>query len=773
MPLVGRLLQRVSRLIAAVAICCCASSARAQLRIVDYNIAQNYDIAGDPGGLDVIFAAIGAEVRNGFSRPIDVLAVQEANNDGSDAAALAAILNGVYGVTTYAAAPVPANGVSGGNGLPGLVYNSASVSLLGTLAFGDVGTGSTQQPRSSLRYQLRPTGYDAAADFYFYNNHYKADEGSANQARRHVEAQGIRSDADGLGEGTHAIYAGDFNVYRDTEAMYQTLLAAGPGQAFDPIDMPGSWSAPSQAETFKSIHTQSPATVAAFSGQSVGGMNDRFDFQLVTGEFLDGEGLSYIGGSYRTFGNNGTHTVNEAITTGTGAVPSVLTALAQASDHMPVVVDYQLPAKLGVAVASAPTSVQAGAAVSIDVFIENLASALTTLGADELDYTLSVSGDLIAGATGTIAALAAGATHQITLNTATPGLKNGLITVSTSSQGAANALFTLPISFIVGGGGPPVRTTIARDDFDDPINLLSFTQSPAPGAFADSQDGFERYQVGVSAAIPNDLMDDSTASFPTDSIGVIDRSTKTDGWFGVADTENAQNLSGEVTASWAFNVSEASALEISIDMGAMGNFEAADVFDWSFALDDAPFAPLFTSNVLEGSSANYTLADGDVFNLIDPLAMSIAGGSLVQLSNVLQTLTASIAGTGDVLTLRFDGNTNGDDEAYVFDNIVVTGLLPSFAEADFNEDGFVDGDDLATWKTNFGASVATREEGDANLDGVVDGSDFLVWQRQFNGGGEIVLTSAAVPEPASILLALAATLCWRRFARESQGRVKE
>src|SRR5690606_33935537 len=68
----------------------------AQLRIVDYNIAQNYDIAGDPGGLDVIFAAIGAEVRNGFAKPIDVLAVQEASTDGTDAAALAAILNNVY-----------------------------------------------------------------------------------------------------------------------------------------------------------------------------------------------------------------------------------------------------------------------------------------------------------------------------------------------------------------------------------------------------------------------------------------------------------------------------------------------------------------------------------------------------------------------------------------------------------------------------------------------------------------------------------------------------
>ena len=36
-------------------------------------------------------------------------------------------------------------------------------------------------------------------------------------------------------------------------------------------------------------------------------MDDRFDFQLVSGEFLDGQGLNYIGNSYHSFGNNGYH----------------------------------------------------------------------------------------------------------------------------------------------------------------------------------------------------------------------------------------------------------------------------------------------------------------------------------------------------------------------------------------------------------------------------------------------------------------------------------
>ena len=47
------------------------------------------------------------------------------------------------------------------------------------------------------------------------------------------------------------------------------------------------------ASSFADVHTQSP--VRTNCTLVSGGMDDRFDFQLVTGELLDGEGLSYIG----------------------------------------------------------------------------------------------------------------------------------------------------------------------------------------------------------------------------------------------------------------------------------------------------------------------------------------------------------------------------------------------------------------------------------------------------------------------------------------------
>src|SRR5262245_5595891 len=186
---------------------------------------------------------------NGTARPIDVLALQEVDLSLTYASSVASLLNGIYGAGSYSYSTTAGQGDS----TQGLVYRTSTVQLLSSVAFGTVSTsGIARQP---LRYQLRPVGAGTTNDVYLYNVHPKASSGSTNAARREVEAEAIRANADALGDGVNVIYVGDLNLYSNAEAAYGTLLGSGYGQAIDPFGT-GSWAGSASAVK----HTQSPAT---------------------------------------------------------------------------------------------------------------------------------------------------------------------------------------------------------------------------------------------------------------------------------------------------------------------------------------------------------------------------------------------------------------------------------------------------------------------------------------------------------------------------------
>jgi hypothetical protein len=635
---------------------CYALPAGAQLRVVNYNTT------GAPRtGMDVVLKSIGEETYDGFAKPIDILLLQEQSHDAGlpDTQQFVDLLNTIYageGIT-YARG----NLAGLGDDTQTIVYRTQTVSLLNESAIGTI--TSSGMARQALRYELRPVGFDSTADFYIYNDHYKASDGTdgpgatPNADRRLAEATTIRADADALGQGANIIYVGDHNFYHSdaTEPAWGELTSAGNGQAFDPVNRVGNWH---ENSAFADVHTQSPTTTQRYGGQVPGGMDDRFDFQLVSGEVRDGAGFDYIPGSYHAFGNNGT-TYNTDIDAASNtyvfsgvtsyAKSQILTALASVSDHLPVIADYQLP---------------------------NI-------------------------------------------------------------------------------GGGTTRQTIAKDTFDATLNRVSFTQT----SFAVANSGFQVYQAHVTPSIPTQLIDESADGKPTDMQGVVNTAAKSDKWFGVTDTVNAANpnSNGDASATWVFNVAGAANLQVSIDMGAMGTFETAgaDAFNWTFSIDGSAFQPLFTSSVNSSLTGNYTMANGAVQSLARPMLMTNTASATVQLSNILQTLTSSIIGTGNQLTIQLFSNTNGQDEAYVFDNLIVTGLVAA-NPADFNNDGVVNASDLTAWKSNFGlASGATKAQGDANNDGHIDGADFLVWQRAM-GAGSATTIATTVPEPTAIALAAGA-----------------
>jgi autotransporter-associated beta strand protein len=420
-----------------------------QLRILDYNVgASSSSSPGPRPGMDTVLAAINAQTKPGFARPIDIMLMQEGESTSTTGVAYANLLNTITSSTTYMHSVV--NGATTGAGRPMAVYNSASVTLISEQAIGV--TSSSGAARQTLRYQFRPVGYDASADFYIYNSHLKANDTSTDANRRNVEAQANRANADALGANVNVIYVGDLNLYTASEAAFQTLTAAGNGRAFDPIDQVGNWS---DNAAFLPYHTQSPATTAAYPGQVTGGMDDRFDFQLVTGAWLDGRGLDYITDSYWAFGNTGTHTLGEAITTGSPSslqayLPgyslaqsgTILTRLSQVTDHLPVVADYQLPAKMSASLTALPSKVITGAMVSSTLSVSNSAPVSVVQGADRLDYSYSSTGIFTGSGTGSDMALGSASTHALVANTATVGLVSGTVSVLATSPQAASPSFS-------------------------------------------------------------------------------------------------------------------------------------------------------------------------------------------------------------------------------------------------------------------------------------------------------------------------------------------
>jgi hypothetical protein len=132
------------------------------------------------------------------------------------------------------------------------------------------------------------------------------------------------------------LYVGDFNLTTSSEACFQTLTAAGQGQGFDPPDRLGNWEL---NPAFVDVMTYSPTN-----------LRYRDDFQIVTQNIMsDPAGLMYVTGSFHSFANNGSvalyGSLNSPANTALPGLPNraaVLSGMTTASDHIPVVADYEI-----------------------------------------------------------------------------------------------------------------------------------------------------------------------------------------------------------------------------------------------------------------------------------------------------------------------------------------------------------------------------------------------------------------------------------------------
>lgn len=173
--------------------------------------------------------------------------------------------------------------------------------------------------------------------------HLKAGNTSADSLQRVEVSDSIMSYLKKKGE-ANWLLMGDFNLYTSDEQAFQnfTNYAADTNVRFnDPLNQPGDWDANS---AFASIHTQSPRKYDLGDGGAPGGLDDRFDFILIS-KFVKNntDSIQYIDGTYTVLGQDGQHfNLSVDSPANTSVSVDIADALKNMSDHLPVFADFQI-----------------------------------------------------------------------------------------------------------------------------------------------------------------------------------------------------------------------------------------------------------------------------------------------------------------------------------------------------------------------------------------------------------------------------------------------
>ena len=209
-----------------------------------------------------------------------------------------------------------------------------------------------------------------------------------------------------------------------------------------------------------------------------------------------------------------------------------------------------------------------------------------------------------------------------------------------------------------------------------------------------------------------------------------------------------------------------------------------------FIRDDSAGAGLFGSLGISNQYAGVVQADQWT-----RIAVTIDGtGGIFTVKGYVDGALASTSTTGlapngreaiaDILHLFADNDNESAaglinslafyDEVLTADAVAALGAasatgiaVATVSDADFDNNGVVDGADFLRWQRGFGTNGANAQ-GDADGNGVINAADLAIWKSKY-GGAPVVAAAGAVPEPATwTLFALGTAVA--SFVRRRSGR---
>jgi len=260
------------------------------------------------------------------------------SQEGADAILNTALNGDPSNGNIYSAAPYFENQSGGGNLQQALFYRNDMFVLENTEII-----NTPVRDINKYTLLLNTTSQDTnPIRIYAYVTHLKSSQGGANQQLRLSMVEAFVNDTQQLEEDAYVLFAGDFNIYTSTEPAYLEILDQTNNIAMvDPIDTPGAWN---NNEDFRAVHTQSTRTSSSgFGGGAGGGLDDRFDFIMVSQNMMTDTNLNYKTDSYRAYGNNGNCYNNNINDVNCGGTYNqiIREALYNMSDHLPVVMELE------------------------------------------------------------------------------------------------------------------------------------------------------------------------------------------------------------------------------------------------------------------------------------------------------------------------------------------------------------------------------------------------------------------------------------------------
>jgi endonuclease/exonuclease/phosphatase family metal-dependent hydrolase len=628
------------------------------LRMATYNIEADINGVTTPRpGLFEVLEGIGEEQLQGHNQALDIVTLQETTSNTTTVDPIVSALNSFYsGIATYARSPYQATqsgSNSFGNGPNALIYNSSTLNLLDSVGVGTPQGSSNGEYRQVARYELQPVNDTGSTGiFYLYVSHFKAGTGSTNATYRNEEAQIIRNDEASLPADARVLYTGDFNLDASTDAAYQTLAAATSpggvpqGAGFDPLNRPGNWALNS---SFQDILTESSTD-----------LRYRDDFLLVTQNINTAAagGLSYVQGSYHTFGVNGTTPVYGTVNSGSNTSfngnlvqngPSfisgstLLSDLTTASDHLPVVADFTIPdggqgtPTIGSFTVS-PSSVTVGATVTLTA--SNVSESGGTIAAVSFYRESNGTAGLQVGSDTLVGAGAQNGTTWTLANVSTTGLTAGTYTYYAVATDASNVSST-PSNATLTVTNPVSNGAVLAWEVNGQTNFG--TQGLAASTVAAGITNSQGLTRGSGVATNNTAANNAW------------------GGHGWASTSSA-GISGNKFVTFAFTVSAGETASLSaLDLHYRRSSTGPNSAFWQFQVNSGAWTTI-----------------GDFSNAFSSPSTSGADMTELNLSSVagLQNLAA-----GNVVTLRLVpyGATSSAGTWYVYNHtgndLVVTGSI--------------------------------------------------------------------------------------------------